>query len=90
MMQHPLLSQTKAILDQYLQANQHILLGVSGGPDSMTLLSSIQNYYSENKYDPDHIHVLYCDHQTRPEIAQEIELVRTYTPHNRFTSVTYD
>ena len=56
----------------------------------MTLLSSIQNYYSENKYDPDHIHVLYCDHQTRPEIAQEIELVRTYTPHNRFTSVTYD
>lgn len=78
-----------AIFKKHLYPNQHIALGVSWGADSMSILYSIQKYYTENKFDLHHIHVVHCNHHTRPETASEQELVHQVSTKNTYQVFDY-
>ncbi len=56
-----------------------ILVWVSWWPDSMYLLWTLKNFFRENAYSPENIHIISCDHQTRLWIAEEMTTVKWYS-----------
>ena len=63
----------KAFLDIHYDASKPILLGFSGGPDSLALLHAILEYKKQHPID---LHLAHIDHGWRPESAQEAELLQ--------------
>lgn len=56
-----------------IDPNDHLLLAVSGGVDSMVLLHYLQEY---SKTNPLKLAVAHLDHQKRPESAMDCEFVK--------------
>ena len=55
----------------------------------MYLLHELKRFWKEKKYEPEHLHVITCDHCTRPETKEEIKIVTEFSyPHN-CTVVSY-
>ncbi len=79
--------QVKTILNQYIPNEQNIAIAVSGGCDSMCLLSNIKKYWKENHRDSSFLHILSCNHNTRENNQKEIDLVKQvskWSPMNVF------
>jgi len=67
---HPLISKIKAYVEQYdlLLKNSRVIIGLSGGPDSVFLLHVL--HALKSCYDLD-LHAVHIDHEWRPESSQE-------------------
>lgn len=68
-MRDPILTTVKKFLAQHLHSNQPLLLGFSGGPDSLALLHLLHACHPN-------LHVAHVDHGWRPESAREAEDLR--------------
>ena len=66
-------------LNEFLKKDDSIVIGVSGGPDSMALLDVLNNYKSSLNIK---IIVAFVDHSTREEIDDERKLVKEYCKTN--------
>lgn len=53
-----------------------IVVAVSGGPDSMFVAYLLYAYRKRKNISLDTLHIVHCNHQTRPESDQEEQLVR--------------
>ncbi|MCX5718096.1 MAG: tRNA lysidine(34) synthetase TilS [Nitrospirae bacterium] len=72
-----LFGQVNTAIKKYsmLSANDRVLIGLSGGPDSVCLFHVLNNLKSEYKLS---LHAIYIDHGLRPdEIPVEIEFCKT-------------
>lgn len=79
----------KTYLNEIITFAQPIVLWVSGGPDSIYLLATIQQRRKEQSRDPSLIHILSCDHNTRENTKNEVLLVKSLSKKNTFHSVIY-
>lgn len=77
-------------LKQQLIKEQALLLAVSWGPDSMALLSFVKEFRINQSRDPSSLHIVTCDHNTRPNTKLEAQLVHEESKPHQFTSVVYD
>ena len=66
-------------LNEFLKKDDSIVIGVSGGPDSMALLDVLNTYKSSLNLK---IIVAFVDHSTREEIDDERKLVKEYCKTN--------
>lgn len=67
---------------KYIDKNTKVLVAVSGWPDSMYLLYVLKNFFTEQGYPSDHLHVISGDHRTRTETQEEMHTVQKYShPH---------
>lgn len=62
-----------SFLDQHILPSEPILVGVSGGPDSMCLLDLVTRWKNP------HIHVAHVNHRWRPESDEEARAVEAFT-----------
>lgn len=68
----------------YINKDSKILVAVSGWPDSMYLLSLLKDFFKQQKYPSKNLHIISCDHGTRPEIKKEMTTVKNFSsPHPR-------
>ncbi len=81
----------KTILDKNLiEKNEHIIIGLSGGPDSVCLFNALMNLSDELQYTLSAVHV---NHKFRPGAAEEDQAyVEELCRHRRIpcTSFVYD
>ena len=61
---------------QMLEKGDNVLLGISGGPDSMALLDLL---YKKRETYGIRLFVVHVDHRLRPEAKEEAEYVRSFT-----------
>lgn len=54
-----------------------VVVAVSGGPDSMFVAYLLYAYWKRNNISLDTLHIVHCNHHTRPETDHEEQLVRT-------------
>lgn len=77
------MEKTIKFLKENIDKNHHIILGCSGGPDSMCLL----NILKQNNYKIVCIHI---NHNIRVESSQEQEFLKNYCSQNNITFHTVD
>lgn len=53
------------LLKNKVQANQKIMVAVSGGADSILTASLLYNFFVKNKYDIQNLYFMHCNHQVR-------------------------
>lgn len=63
----------------YIQERRPLAVAVSGGPDSMALCALLALWVERENPDIPALHVLSVDHGLRPEAAQEVSTVATWT-----------
>lgn len=73
------MKETKLFLDNLLQIDDSVVVGVSGGPDSMCLLNVLISY--KNKFNLKII-CAHVNHNLRKESASEAEFVKEYCYEN--------
>ena len=88
-----MLQQAIQSITQYLQAHrepdQKILVGVSGGPDSMFLLYCLQQYSKQTNIPDSHVIVCTLNHGVRLASRQEISLVQSYASNYTIMTTTH-
>lgn len=72
------------MLKKHLKANDKVVLGCSGGPDSMCLLHVLQCF---QKICPIKIIVAHVNHNIREDAAMDTQLVSTYCRQNKIRLV---
>jgi tRNA(Ile)-lysidine synthetase-like protein len=83
-------NQVKNFFEHYIEYEQPIAIGVSWGSDSIYLLYCIQTRWKEQKREPSSLHIVSCDHNTRENTKNEIQLVQSYCKGNKFFTDKYE
>lgn len=64
--------------ETYLDENTVLEVGVSGGVDSMCLISLLLLRYYQKQYDMTHIKIIHCNHKIRPESEKEAKHLKNF------------
>ena len=66
------------VLKRLFPQSKKLAVGISGGSDSMLLAGILASFWKENKWDPDQLFFLHCNHQIRQESKEEAEFLKQY------------
>lgn len=77
------------IIENLITPNTKVVIGVSGWSDSMYLLYKLKTFWKEKNYNPDHLHIVTCNHNIRSESTEEVGKVRDFAETHPCTIVSY-
>lgn len=76
-------------IENLITQDTKVVVGVSGWCDSMYLLYKLKTFWKEKRYNPDHLHIITCNHNIRSESVEEVEKVRKFAEPYPCTIVSY-
>ncbi len=67
-----------SLLEGQFNPDEHIGIAVSGGPDSMLVATLVYQFFVVHKYPINHLHIIHCNHQTRPSNKDDEILIKQF------------
>lgn len=74
--QEKIFSSLEKQFSQYISPEDHIVVAVSGGPDSMFLSVALYNFFLQQKYNLNHLTFIHLNHNVRSESLEESKLIK--------------
>jgi tRNA(Ile)-lysidine synthase TilS/MesJ len=66
------------IFETVISSEMELVIGVSGGVDSMTLACLLILRWYDKKFPFQHLHIVHCNHQIRKQSEKEAEYISMF------------